>query len=148
MLQSFPVLSGSLGQRLMGKRCVMDSLTFCSALCSRCKHVVSCMSLTRNWTEKVECGCPPKQDLYNPAFSCVLSKCAAWPSRILFGTMSLCLLPDHFVLRSAPRSWVAFHAHLHTVIPYRFSLWYIELDLLLHLGPCFCICSVTAFLIL
>lgn len=104
MLQSFP---GSLGQRLMGKRCVMDSLTFCSALCSGWKGVVSCMPLTHNRTEKVEYGCPPKQDLYSPAFSHVLSKCAAWPSKILCGMMGLFLLPDYSVLRSAPRSWLS-----------------------------------------
>lgn len=101
ILQSFPVLPG---QRLMGKRW-MDSLTFCSALCSSWKCVVSCMLLTHNKTVKVEYRCSPEQDLYNPAFSHVLSKCAAWLSSMFFGTMGLFLLPGYCVLRSVSRSW-------------------------------------------
>lgn len=98
------LLPGCLGQRSMGKRCLMDSLTFCRALCSRWKCVAMCLSLTHNQAEKVELGCPPKQDLYL-AFSHVLSKCAAGPSSMFFGTMGLFLLPDYCALRSAPRSW-------------------------------------------
>lgn len=148
MLQTFPVLSGSLGQRLMGKRWVMDSLTFCSALCSRWKCLVSCMLLTHYQTEKVEYGSPQSR-------TCTpLHSAMSWANVLhvflafFFGIMGLFLLPDYCILRSVARSWVAFHAHLCAVTPYRFFLWYIELDLRLQLRPCFCICSATAFLVL
>lgn len=117
MLQSFPVLPCSLGQRLMGQRCVMDSLTICRALCSRWMcgqlHAIDSKS---NWKGRIWMA--PKAGAVQRCLNHVLSKCvhdfqpcflAQW---VCF--CSLCSEKCSQVL-----FWVAFHAHLCTVIPCR-----------------------------
>lgn len=104
MLQSFPVLLALLGKDWWA-RDAWWILSQSAVLIAPGECLWPAVCHCYNQTEKVEFGYPPKQDLYNPACSHVLSKCVAWLLAMFFGTMGLFLLPDYFVLRSAASSW-------------------------------------------